>query len=115
MKRNHLTNLRTVALVAGIALAGLPFTSSLLGQSQNPQAQQDQPTQQDPQKPQSFVGKIVKLKSGQYALLMDEQAGKGVYLDDQEKAKEFEGQNVKVTGVLEVAKGLVHVTRIEPA
>ena len=43
-------------------------------------------------------------------------ANKAVYqLDDQEKAKPFEGKNVKVTGTLEVAKNLVHVTDIQPA
>ncbi len=62
-----------------------------------------------------FVGKIIKASNGQYALLTDEQAGKGVYLDDQEKAKTYEGKNVKVTGVLEVAKNLVHVSDIQPA
>jgi hypothetical protein len=36
-------------------------------------------------------------------------------LDDQETAKSFEGKNVKVTGVLEVARNLVHVTDIEPS
>jgi hypothetical protein len=46
---------------------------------------------------------------------MDQQSGKGLYLDDQEKAKQFEGKNVKVTGVLELAKGLIHVSEIEPA
>ena len=71
--------------------------------------------QQDQQDSQTFVGRIVKATNGQYALLMDEQSGKGVYLDNQEKAKEFEGKNVKVTGVLETAKNLVHVTNIEPA
>jgi hypothetical protein len=66
------------------------------------------------QKPKTFVGKIVKARNGQYALLTDEQAGKGVYLDDQEKAKAFEGKNVKVTGVLDVATNIVHVTDIQP-
>jgi hypothetical protein len=71
--------------------------------------------QEDQQKSQVFVGKVIKARDGRYALLTDEQAGKGVYLDDQEKAKQFEGKNVKVTGVLEVARNLVHVTDIEPA
>jgi hypothetical protein len=62
-----------------------------------------------------MVGKIVKIKSGQFALLTDEQAGKGVYLDDQEKAKQFEGKMVKVTGTLDVASNTVHVTGIEAA
>jgi hypothetical protein len=97
-------------LALGLALGALQFTPALQAQSQS---QPD--TQQDQQKKQTFVGKIIKARNGQYALLTDETAGKGVLLDDQEKAKTFEGKNVKVTGVLEVAKNLVHVTDIEPA
>jgi len=78
-------------------------------QSQPPNAQLDQ------RKSQTFVGKIVKATNGQYALLIDEQSGKGVYLENQEKAKEFEGKNVEVTVVLEAANNLVDVTNIEPA
>jgi hypothetical protein len=108
MKRNHLWT--TAPLALGLAFGFLQFSPVLHGQSQNaPTAQQDQ------QKTQVFVGKIIKARDGRYALLTDEQAGKGVYLDDQEKAKSFEGQNVKVTGVLEVAKNLVHVSDIQPA
>jgi hypothetical protein len=95
----------------GIVLASAQLTPILQGQSQSqaPSAQQDQ------QKSQTFVGKIVKAKNGQYALLTDEQAGKGAFLDDQEKAKQFEGKNVKVTGVLEAARALIHVSNIELA
>ena len=52
------------------------------------------------------------LKSGQYALLTDAQSGTGYYLDDQDKAKQFDGKNVKVTGTLDVPKSTVHVTDI---
>ena len=45
---------------------------------------------------------------------MDAQGGRGLYLDDQEKAKEFEGKNVTVTGYLEVAKNLIHINEIQP-
>jgi hypothetical protein len=107
MKRNHIW---AAPLVLGLAIGSLQFTPALRAQAQSqPDAQQDQ------QKKQTFVGKIIKARNGQYALLTDEQAGKGVYLDDQEKAKTFEGKNVKVTGTLEVAKNLVHVSEIEPA
>jgi hypothetical protein len=109
MKRHHLG---TALLAPVLALGALQFTPGLQAQSQSqspPNAQQDQ------QKAQTFVGKVVKTKTGQYALLTDEQAGKGVYLDDQDKVKAFEGKNVKVTGVLEVAKNLVHVSDIEAA
>jgi hypothetical protein len=98
-------------LALGIALGSLQFTPVLRGQTQS----QEPKTQQETQKPQTLVGKIVKIKSGQFALLTDEQGGKGVYLDDQEKAKQFEGKNVKVTGTLDVASNMVHVTGIEPA
>ena len=104
-----LKNFWATSLALALALGFLQVTLQAQTQSQAPNAQQDQ------QKSQTFVGKVVKATNGQYALLMDEQAGKGVYLDDQEKAKQFEGKNVKVTGVLETAKNLVHVTNIEPA
>src|ERR1700759_1918162 len=108
MKRNH-SVFATLAL--GLALGSWQLTPTLQAQSQAapPDAQQDQ------QKPQTFVGKVIKARNGQFALLTDETAGKGVFLDDQEKAKTFEGKNVKVTGVLELAKNLVHVTDIQPA
>jgi hypothetical protein len=107
MKRSYLS---AAPLALALALGSFQSTSMLRAQSQSqPDAQQDQ------QKERTFVGKIVKAKNGMYALLTDEQAGKGVYLDDQEKVKAFEGKSVKVTGVLEVAKNLVHVTDIQPA
>ena len=100
--------LRVVVFALGTVLASSTFTPLLHAQSQSetPSAQQDQ-------KSQTFVGKIVKARNGQYALVTDEQAGKGVYLDDQDKAKSFEGKTVKVTGVLEAARSLLHVTNIE--
>ena len=105
-----LKNLWAAPLALGFVLAAGQFTPTLQAQSQSqaPSAQQDQ------QKTQTFVGKIVKTKDGRYALLTDEQAGKGAYLDDQQKAAQFEGKNVKVTGTLEVARALIHVSDIQP-
>jgi hypothetical protein len=51
----------------------------------------------------------------QYAFLTDKGAGKGYFLDNQEKAKQFEGKAVKVVGVLEASTGTIHVTDILPA
>lgn len=106
-----LTNLWAAPLALGIVMASGQLTPTLNAQSpsQAPSAQQDQA------KTQTFVGKIVKIKDGRFALLTDAQTGKGVYLDDQQKAAQFEGKNVKVTGTLEVAKALIHVSNIEPA
>jgi hypothetical protein len=107
MKRNHLW---AAPCALGLLLGTLQFNPVLRAQSQTAPAGQE-----DQQKSQVFVGKIVKARDGRYALLTDEQTGKGVFLDDQDKAKQFEGKNVKVTGVLEAAKNLVHVTDIQPA
>ena len=106
-----LKNLWAAPLGLGILLASGQLTPTLQAQSQS----QTPSTQQDQQKSQTFVGKIVKTKDGRFALLTDEQTGKGAYLDDQQKAAQFEGKNVKVTGTLEVARALIHVSNIEPA
>jgi len=106
--RKHLW---TASLALGLALGSAQVTTVLFGQSRTP----DPGAQQNQAKDQTFLGKIVKAPNGQYALLMDDQTGKGVYLDNQDKAKEFEGKNVKVTGVLNVATSIVHVTAIELA
>jgi len=108
MKRNRLWAAAPLSL--GLAFGTVIFNPVLRAQSQTAPAGQE-----DQQKTQVFVGKVVKAKDGRYALVTDEQAGKGVYLDDQEKAKGFEGKNVKVTGVLEIAKNLVHVSDIQLA
>jgi hypothetical protein len=107
MKRNLFY---TAPLAIGLVAAALQLAPNLQAQTQSqPSAQKEE------QKSHTFVGKVVKAKNGQFALLMDEQSGKGVYLDDQEKVKAFEGKNVKVTGTLDMATNLVHVTDIQAA
>lgn len=102
----------TNVLVISLGLSLAAGSSILFAQAQN---QEPKTQQQDQQKSQTFAGKIVKARNGQFALLTDEQAGRGIYLDDQDKAKQFEGKTVKVTGTLEVAKNLLHVTDIQAA
>jgi hypothetical protein len=104
-------NLWAPAIALGIALSSPQITPMLQAQAQG----QEPSAPQSQQKSQVFAGKIIKAKNGQYALLTDEQAGKGAFLDDQDKAKQFEGKNVKVTGVLEASRGLIHVTDIQAA
>jgi hypothetical protein len=111
MTRSILRNVSTVSLALGLAAGLLQVAPVMLAQSPG---QQSRP-QQDSEKNQTFLGKIVKAQNGKYAILTDEQTGKGAYLDDQEKAKLFEGKNVKVTGVLMASTNMIHVTDIEPA
>jgi hypothetical protein len=87
----------------------------------SPSSQQPQ-AQPDPAAPPSamsqaadtqvFSGKITKA-AGKYVL--KDNATKMTYsLDDQSQAKKFEGQNVKVTGMLDAQSNIIHVSVIEP-
>ena len=103
----------TAPLSLGLALGALLLQAQSQPAPPAPAATEASAGPQDPQKPRVFVGKVVKTSNGQYGLLTDEQSGKGVLLDDQEKAKGFEGKSVKVSGVLEASKNLVHVSDIQ--
>ena len=61
---------------------------------------------------QTFSGKITK-SGGKYVL--KDSAGKATYaLDDQEKAKPFEGQTVRVTGTLDAQTQMIRIASISP-
>ena len=106
----------------GGALAGcLLFLSQGVSAQDNSQRNDGQAvqTEQPAQDSATFVGTIGKthgdyvLKSG-YATRNPD--AKTTYkLDDQEKAKEFAGKNVKVSGTLDAATNTIHVTEIKPA
>ncbi len=100
-------------LTLAFALLLFPLTPTVRAQSQSqqPNAQQEHAQQQG----QVYTGQIVKAKNGQYALLVDKQSGTGFYLDDQDKAKQFEGQIVKVIGTLDSGSNTIHVSDIQPA
>lgn len=61
----------------------------------------------------TFSGRIAQM-DGKYVL--QDTADKATFLlDDQEKAKQFDGQQVKVTGTLDTATNTIHVMEIEAA
>ena len=99
------------ALALCMGLCTLAPSLHAQSQKQNPNQSQTQ----SEQKTATFTGQIIKIQNGQFALLTDKQQNKGFFLDNQEKAKQFEGQNVKVIGVLEASTGTIHVTDIQPA
>ncbi len=99
--------------------AGMMWTApSFKAQSQSqPPAAQQQPDQQQSQQDQSsktYVGQVIQAKNGKFALLTDKTAGRGYFLDDQDKAKKFNGQNVKVTGTVDTQTKTLHIAQIEP-
>lgn len=77
-------------------------------------AQQDEPAEPAAQETetQSFTGKIMS-SEGKYTLQGED--GKTYQLDDQDKAKEFDGKSVKVTGALDEENMTIHVKEIEEA
>lgn len=113
----------TLALAAGL----VPFSQMFGAQNPNqqptarqqpPSAQQQAPgAQQAPsaKKPRTYVGKIVKTKTGKYALLTDPQGGKGYFLDDQKDAKKFNQKDVKVIATLNPQTSTLHVIEIKLA
>jgi len=79
---------------------------------QQPSTQQPaQPGAQDQKQAQTFTGKIAKSNDG---YVLTDEANKVSYkLDDQDKAKQFEGKDVKVTGTLDASSNTIHVSDIQ--
>jgi len=75
---------------------------------------QTSPAQASPSQaeaPDSFSGTVVKV--GNKSVLKTDTAT--YHLDDQEKAKQFEGKQVKVSGSLDKATRTIHISDIQPA
>lgn len=119
MKRSALSaGLLALALALSVGLLASPAFPQNQGQKPDEQQQQGYSggqEQQNQQKTKTFTGKIMKTKDGRYALVTNEQTNAGHYLDDDADAEKFDGQKVKVTGVLDVASNTIHVTNITAA
>ncbi len=61
---------------------------------------------------QTFQGTISQAQTG---YVLKDAAGVTYQLDDQSKAKDFSGQNVKVSGTLDSSTNTIHVSAISPA
>jgi hypothetical protein len=53
------------------------------------------------------------LKSGESFVLSDPATKSKYMLDDQDRARRFEGKHVKVTGTIDAAKNMIHVATIQ--
>jgi hypothetical protein len=73
-------------------------------QSANPPAQQQQPAAQ------TFTGTIVK-DGSRYVLKVS--SNSAYQLDDQDRAKQYEGKQVKIAGTLDANGNSLHITSIE--
>jgi uncharacterized protein YdeI (BOF family) len=108
-----LAALCSLALMFGLATQGLAQANPQSEGSN--QAQQQQPSQDGAgnEQAKTFVGKIVEADG---KLVLQDMANKTTYqLDDQEKAKGFVDQKVRVTGTLDASSGMIRVSAIERA
>ena len=104
----------TVLAMLGLTSFGLNLAAQ---QTASPQSQPPDATQQQPvdsqNSAQSFEGKITK--SGDKLVLQDASSQATYQLDDQDKAKQFKGQNVKITATMDPNTNLLHVVDIAPS
>jgi hypothetical protein len=120
-KRNIGAWFVTLVLAAGLVSFSQAFGAQSQrqnpNQQQQPGAQEQQPSTQQPSQsqPQTYTGKIVKTKTGKYALLTDPQHGKGFFLDNQSEAQKFDQKDVKIVATLDPNTMVLHVINIKPA
>ena len=111
------------ALALVLAASLCAFTPGLTAQTTSTaqpghQQQNEQQEQQNQQQAKTFTGKIVKLQTGQFALVTGQTPeGKiaGHFLDDQDDAKKYADKQVTVTGTFDTASNTIHVTNIQAA
>jgi len=104
----------TVVAMLGIASFGLNLSAQQTPseQDQAGAAQQQQADTPSQQSTRSFEGKITK--AGSKLVLQDASTQTAYQLDDQDKAKQYKGQNVKVTAVMDSSTNTLHVVDITP-
>lgn len=116
-------HLKLLSLAAGLLACALPIATAWSADQQTPRRDSPPPApalypqdnQQEQQQPEvkTFTGKISK--NGQKFVLEDPTVTTPYQLDDQKKAQQHEGKNVKVTGTLDAQNNVIHVQAIDDA
>lgn len=102
------------ALLCGVMVAQEPAQQAPAQQNPSqPTAQTDPQAGQMQQATKVFTGKITK--DGDRLVLKDSSTNMTYQLDDQAKAKKYEGKDVKVTGSFDANSNTIHVENIEAA
>jgi uncharacterized protein DUF5818 len=105
-----LQKLPAVAVMVSLCLVCQSTIAQNSPGQNSPTAQQPDPNSAAETK--TFTGMIVK--SEDKFVLADAENGTTFQLDDQQKAQEFVGKKVRVSGVLDTATGMIRVSAIEP-
>ncbi len=105
---------RFLSIIALAGLSGLgPNLAAQATQHQPDAAQQQQQpvdTQNQQQAARSFEGKIAK--AGSKLVLQETTTQTAYQLDDQDKAKQFAGKNVKVMATVDPSSNTLHIVDI---
>jgi len=108
---------RLLSIVAMLGLTGLGLSAQQTPSTQAPASSTPQQQQTDAtssqQSARSFEGKIEK--SGDKLVLQESATQTSYQLDDQDKAKQFQGKNVKVMATLDPSTNTLHVVDITGA
>jgi uncharacterized protein YdeI (BOF family) len=116
MKNSLLHLALAFSVMAGmVALTAQSSAQQTKANPQQPVAAQQQAQPQNEAQTQDakpFNGTIVKEKGK--LILKDSVSNVSYQLDDQDKAKQFLGKQVKVTGKLDMNTNVIHVDSIEP-
>jgi uncharacterized protein DUF5818 len=117
-----ITSFRSWALAAALITMAMPSLGQNASKPGTPDSQQPQPQSQtqtqstetsaSPQSMQTFQGTI---GGSEGSFVLKDSTGVTYQLDDQNKAKDFSGQRVKVTGALDAATNTIRVSSIGPA
>jgi Protein of unknown function (DUF5818) len=102
--------LPAVAVMVGLCLVCQATIAQDSSGQNSTTAQQPDPNSAAETK--TFTGMIVR--SGDKLVLADAENGTTFQLDDQQKAQEFVGKKVRVSGMLDTATGMIRVSTIEP-
>jgi hypothetical protein len=107
---------RILTVIAMLGLAGFGLNLSAQqtpSQDQSGAAQQQQVDTPSQQSARTFEGKITKAAGK--LVLQDVATNTAYQLDDQDKAKRFQGQNVKVTATMDSSTNTLHIVDITPS
>jgi hypothetical protein len=103
---------RILSIVAFLGLMGLGLNLAAQQTPSTPQQQQTDATNSQ-QAARAFEGKISK--AGDKLVLQETSTQTAYQLDDQDKAKQFQGKTVKVVATLDPNTNTLHVVDITPA
>lgn len=133
---NLISKIRVCALGAAMIALTMPAFSQQSNKPMAPDPQAQQPSTQPSTQPsatpqtqtqspstatssssassaeQTFQGTISRSQNG---YVLKDSAGVTYQLDDQQKAKDFSGQSVKITGTLDSSSNTIRVSAISPA